>query len=119
MQRALFIEVGFGNDGHGQNATKASVRAARNAIEFNSLPSLSELIPGGRDGMKVHVIRGVPDAYVVDVDVEQVKGVFPYGTVTVEARAGGLAAPSGVAIKELGDANDDMVIVVAHVTVGY
>lgn len=30
-----------------------------------------------------------------------------------------MVAGSGVAIKEMGDSNDDMVIVVAAVTVGY
>ena len=41
----LFVECGFGNDSHGQNATKAAVRACRNAIEFNSIPSIGALVP--------------------------------------------------------------------------
>ena len=47
MKHVLFIETGFGADQHGQNATKAAVRACRNAIEFNSIPSVAALIPGG------------------------------------------------------------------------
>ena len=43
--KIFFIEVGFGNDSHGQSATKAAVRACRNAIEFNSIPSIKRLIP--------------------------------------------------------------------------
>ena len=43
--RVFFIEVGFGNDSHGQSSTKAAVRACRNAIEFNSIPSIKRLIP--------------------------------------------------------------------------
>lgn len=29
ITNALFIECGFGNDSHGQNSTKAAVRACR------------------------------------------------------------------------------------------
>lgn len=38
MERVLFSECGFGADQHGQDATKAALRACRNAIEFNSIP---------------------------------------------------------------------------------
>lgn len=69
--------------------------------------------------MKLVVRLGVPAPYDGDVDVDQVKAVFPYGQVAVTITQGGLKAPSGVAIEELGDKNDDMVIAVAHVTVGY
>lgn len=51
MAHVLFIETGFGADQHGQNATKAAVRACRNAIEFNSIPSIAALIPGGYERM--------------------------------------------------------------------
>lgn len=44
-ERIFFIECGFGNDSHGQSSTKAAVRACRNAIEFNSIPSIKRLIP--------------------------------------------------------------------------
>ena len=33
FEQVLFVEMGWGADQHGQNATKACVRAARNAIE--------------------------------------------------------------------------------------
>jgi hypothetical protein len=46
METVLFVESGFGCDQHGQNATKAAMRACRNAIEFNSIPSTSTIIPG-------------------------------------------------------------------------
>ena len=44
FEQVLFIEMGWGADQHGQNATKACVRAARNAIESNTVwKSTSEL----------------------------------------------------------------------------
>ena len=85
-ERILFIEVGFGNDSHGQvstlclpiviscfftslmivhnlccqkcfpqSSTKAAVRACRNAIEFNSIPSIKRLIPDVSNAYKCDV----------------------------------------------------------------
>ena len=115
----LFVECGFGCDQHGQTATKAAVRACRNAIEFNSLPRIGKLVPGGYEGMKLHVQLGVPEKYVNDVDEEAVKAVFPYGDCRVDLEAGGLLADSGIALEAMGDKNRDMIIAVACVTVGY
>lgn len=59
----LFVQVGFGVDQHGnddrnrsgsgEGATKAAVRAVRNAIEFNSIPGIIEAVPGGREEMLI------------------------------------------------------------------
>lgn len=95
-----------------------TVRACRNAIEFNSV-SIQRIIPGGYNHMKVHVILAVPPEYVHTLDIPQVATVFPYGQVTFEIRSGGMIAPSGRVIETLGDRNDDMVIVCAAVQVGY
>lgn len=91
------MEVGFGADQHGQNVTKAAARACRNAIEFNSLPSMGKLIPGGYAAMRLHIKIGVPHPVV----------------------QGGLSCGSGIAVDELGDKGDEMCIAVAAVTVGY
>ena len=118
MTKVLFVEVGMGADQHGQDATKAAVRACRNAIEFNSSPSIRDVVPGGYDKMLLHIQIGVPaDARV---DLEKVRAVFPYGNIVdVDVCVGGLLAKSGIAIPEMGDKNDDFVIAVASVTVGY
>ena len=57
LDRLAFVQLGFGCDQHGRRdagggATKAAVRACRNAIEFNSIPGMIELVPGGQ-GMLV------------------------------------------------------------------
>ena len=49
------LDEGLSIGGHGQNATKAAVRACRNAIEFNSIPSIGKLVPGGYDNMRLAV----------------------------------------------------------------
>ena len=63
IENVLFVECGFGNDSHGQSSTKAAVRACRNAIEFNSIPSINRLVPSGYDGLKLDVILAVPPKY--------------------------------------------------------
>mmetsp|Transcript_29574 Transcript_29574/g.44015 ORF Transcript_29574/g.44015 Transcript_29574/m.44015 type:complete len:194 (-) Transcript_29574:600-1181(-) len=115
----LFIECGFGNDSHGQSSTKAAVRACRNAIEFNSIPSIKWLVPGGYDNLKLSVILAVPPKYRDELDLDAVSAVFPYGDIEFIIQDGGMIAPSGIAIEKLGDANEDMVVVCASVTVGY
>lgn len=115
----LFVEVGFGSDQHGQDATKAAIKACRSAIEWNSLPSINQIVPGGYDGMKVRVQLAVPvDAK--DIDTEAVKKVFPYGQLLpIEIQRGGMRASSGIALPAMGDKNDDWIIAVAAVTVGW
>lgn len=118
-KHVLFVECGFGNDSHGQNPTKAAVRACRNAIEFNSIPSINNLVPGGYEKLKLDVILAIPPKYQQGLDLEAVKSVFPYGETKFTIQDGGMIAPSGIAIDSLGDKNDDMIIVCCAVTVGY
>ena len=118
LRTVLFIETGVGADQHGQDATKACVRACRNAIEFNSIPCLESVIPGGKANLKLAVQLGTP--FPATVDLERVAAVFPYGRMTaIEVAEGGLNCRSGIVLEELGDANDDFLIAVAAVTVGY
>jgi uncharacterized protein (TIGR02058 family) len=118
----FFVQLGFGVDQHGDrsDATKACVRAVRNAIEFNSIPGVIQHIPGGRRGMLIHVRLGVPgpDAFV---DVLQVAKVFPYGRLLpIEiVRGGGLEFHSGRIVEELGDEDDIGICCVACVSIGY
>lgn len=113
----LLIRVGWGCDQHGQNATKAAIRAARNAIEFNSLPAMQTLIPGGYEAMLLRVQIACPDPQ--SIDQLAVAKTFPYGKLIIDVMEGGMRASSGIAIEALGDTNDDMFIAVCVVTVGY
>ena len=119
VENVLFIELGFGNDSHGQDVTKAAVRACRNAIEFNSIPSIKRLVPGGYDQLKLDVILAVPPKYKSTLKIEDCANVFPYGSIRFQIQDGGMIARSGIAIDRLGDKNDDMIVVCCSVTVGY
>jgi uncharacterized protein (TIGR02058 family) len=69
--------------------------------------------------MKLDVLLAVPPAYRDRLDLAKVQEVFPYGSIHFQIQDGGMVAPSGIAIEQLGDKNDDMVIVCACVIVGY
>jgi len=146
----LFVQTGFGVDQHGDRsahgATKASVRAVRNAIEFNSIPGVIEAVPGGRQEMLISVKLGVPPLPVssdgdgpdgkngkdaerhedgatlhpMGVDLSEVAKVFPYGRLLpIDVVVGGLSFPTGRIVEELGDEDDMATCVAACVSIGY
>ncbi|GGG13294.1 Lin0512 family protein [Paenibacillus abyssi] len=119
MEKLMFVEIGMGTDLHGQNVTKASVRAVQNAIHHNSMPGLRSILPGNSlDNMKVHVKLAVPCDREL-LDMEQVKAALPYGQVTIEVIDGGMLTTSGVVLPDKEDKNDLIYVVVAAVEVGY
>ena len=69
----------------------------------------------------IHSVRvqlACPDPDNVDLDA--IRKVFPYGTMLpIVLQDGGMRARSGIALEEMGDKNDDFLIAVACVTVGY
>lgn len=109
----------MGIDVHGQNITKAAIRAVKNAIHYNSMPGIRTVLPGNSlDNMVVNVKLAVPcDKEKLDIDA--VKGALPFGKISVEVMDGGMLTTSGIVLEEKGDQNDLMYIVVASVEVGY
>jgi uncharacterized protein (TIGR02058 family) len=60
------------------------VRACRNAIEFNQIPCIGDIIPGGRTNMKLDVLLGVPAKYQYDLNFDTIRQCFPYGNVHIQ-----------------------------------
>ena len=93
LKRAI-LEMGMGNDLHGGDYTKASLRAVQDALHHSSLSFVRTL---GIDKSKlfVNVTIGVqkPD----EVDAAAVKASLPVGVVTVEVVKGGLDVPDEAA----------------------
>lgn len=119
MEKIIFIETGVGIDTHGQDVTKAAVRAVENAIHYNSMPGIKDYLPEqSLHKMKVNIILAVP-ADKEALAIDRVKAEIPYGEVTVEVVDGGLATTSGIVLEEQADKNDLMYIVNAAVQVGY
>ncbi|EUJ38027.1 Lin0512 family protein [Brochothrix campestris] len=119
MKKCLFIQTGFGVDVHGQDVTKAAVRAVNHAIYHNSMSGIKDLLPGkDLNNMCVTVKLAIPTD-VSELDVNAVKARIPFGTVTVETQRGGMVTTHGIVIPEKGDKNDLMYIVNASVEAGY
>jgi uncharacterized protein (TIGR02058 family) len=119
MKQVMFIEIGMGMDLHGQNVTKAAVRAVHNAIHHNSMPGLRTVLPDhDLNNMKVHVKLAVPvDQDKLDLSI--VKAELPYGEVSFEVVEGGMLTSSGVILTDKDDINDLIYVVIASVEVGY
>lgn len=117
MSTTLFIQYGMGIDLHGQDVTKAAVRAVQNAIHHNSMPGVRSLMPHqDLQKMQVHVRLAVP-CDEDKLDLEQVRQAFPYGQVTFEVTQGGMLTTSGILLEDKGDKNDLAYIVIAAVEV--
>jgi uncharacterized protein (TIGR02058 family) len=119
MDQIIFIQTGTGIDVHGQNITKASVRAIENAIHSNSMPGVQQALPEeSMKNMKTTVKLALP-CDIDELDHNKVKEVIPYGQVDVKLMDGGMRTTSGVELNEEGDHSDQMYIVNASIEVGY
>ncbi|KAL0018153.1 hypothetical protein WJX77_005703 [Trebouxia sp. C0004] len=141
FNKLLAVNIGYGVDQHGQDATEAAVRAVQNAMGSTALPGVLSMVPGGHDKVKIKCKIGVPDSKTVDV--EAVKKAFYYGHVDVKCVPGGLRTHSGIIYPKSGDpeskddveadtsgdetdpvdpghkARDEMFCAVASIRVGY
>lgn len=95
MKKIMFIEMGTGVDLQGQDATKAAMRAVRDAIGSNYMPGIRRLLDEGSGRMLVHVRLGVPGDTGA-VDQQAVRASLPHGEVTLEVLPGGLLVPNGL-----------------------
>ena len=86
----VILELGSGNDLHGQNYTTAALRAVQDALHHSSLTFIRSL-KLDKTKVEVDVTIGVqkPDM----VDIEKVRASLPVGNVTVKAVKGGLDVP--------------------------
>ena len=89
--KRVILEMGTGNDLHGEDYTKAALRGVQDALHHSSL-SVMRALGVDAGSMHVEVTVGVqrPDR----VDAAAVKASLPRGTVTVKAVKGGLDVPA-------------------------
>ena len=99
MRQIVLIEMGMGVDLQGEDATKASVRAVRDAIGRIYLPGLRAFMTGSAKRIAILVRLAVPEG-VGRPDPAAVQAVLPHGEVTIEVAPGGMMTPNG-----LGDGN--------------
>ncbi|MGC3936643.1 Lin0512 family protein [Roseobacter sp. EG26] len=86
-EQRVIIEMGMGNDLHGQNYTKAAKRAIEDAFRHSSLP-LFGAIGLDHSEMRVQVTVGVQDPDAVDAD--HLVATLPRGRAEVRIVKGGL-----------------------------
>lgn len=86
-EQRLIIEMGMGNDLHGQDYTKAAKRAVEDAFRHSSLP-LFGATDLSHDAMRVKVTVAVQAPQ--EVDAASVKAILPRGRVEVHVVQGGL-----------------------------
>ena len=124
FETVIMIEAGCGTDQHGQSLTKACVRACKDAISFNSIPSLGKLVPADSE-IVLRIQLAVPfdsAGQAPEIDLDAVRECFPYGRILpIEIAPGGARFGSMCSVPTLGDrdASDSWVFAIACVTVGY
>jgi conserved hypothetical protein len=116
MTRKRFaIELGYGADLHGEDMTKAAVRAVKDAVSRGCLCGILEIC--GRDrfqGVFVDARIGVPEPARVDRDA--VLAAIPIGVKSLEVVEGGMLAP-GLEVPCFGPGVSGIVMACAALTV--
>lgn len=91
--KRIILEMGMGNDLHGEDYTKAARRAIRDALHHSSFSLFSSL---GLDPDSMEVELTLAAQEPEKIDTEAVKDEFPYGRIMVRAVKGGLNVPDHV-----------------------
>lgn len=90
-RQRIILEMGMGNDLHGEDYTKAAMRAVQDALHHSSLSLFRSLgIPA--DSMEIELTLGA--ARPERIDCEAVAATLPFGTVRATAVPGGLDHPA-------------------------
>ena len=123
FEKVILLEAGVGTDQHGQSVTKACIRACKDAISWNSIPSLTSLV--GDKPILLRVQLAVPfdgpePCMAPEINLDEVRKTFAYGSLLpIEVVRGGARFESHCAVPSLGDTSDSWVMAIALVTVGY
>ena len=113
--RRFCIEMGTGIDQHGQDVTKAAVKAVKDATARICLSGLGEILKlGNANDMIVDVLVACPNPK--QVKTKEVLAALPFGKKQLKVVEGGMTAKVAFAA-ELGDKVDEAVVANAAVTV--
>ena len=105
--KRIILEMGTGTDLHGQDYTKAAIRAVQDALRHSSLALFGSL---NIDPATMQVDLRLAAQEPEKIDLSAVSATFPHGSVTPVAVKGGLNVPDA-------DGKDAAVIVNAGIIV--
>jgi uncharacterized protein (TIGR02058 family) len=88
--KRIILELGAGNDLHGDDYTKAALRAVQDALHHSSLAVVRTL---GLDSKKMQVEVTIGVQRPEKVDTAAIKASLPHGEVKVNVVKGGLDVP--------------------------
>ena len=113
--KRYLIEFGTGADLHGMDATKAALKAIKDAISHCCLCGVKEILDVTDPGqtMKIQVKIGAPEPE--KVDIEALKSSMPTGNPEIEVVQGGLYV-KGLCEPRFGD-GDYILIANAAITI--
>ena len=86
-KKRIVFELGQGTSLRRNDYSSAAERAVRNALWQNSL-NVAEAFGFEKSDMIVDVLLGAQEPDKINTD--QIKGIFPYGTVEIDCIFGGL-----------------------------
>ena len=89
MKRAI-LEMGMGNDLHGEDYTKAAERAIKDALHHSSL-SFIRTLNINKNQLFVNVTIGVQKPE--NVETKRLEQLLPVGVVSIKVVKGGLDVP--------------------------
>lgn len=90
QMKRIIVEMGMGTDLHGQDYTKAAVRAVNDAMRHSSIGVFSTCgIDPGTMQIELTIAAQEPER----VDLQTVAAEMPYGQVMPKAIKGGLNVP--------------------------
>lgn len=112
--KRYIVELGMGSDLHGQDVTKAAIRAVRDAVSRSCLCGLFEIVGLKRPEdmhIRLHIACPAPDR----LDRDAVAAEVPFGAVELSVAEGGMKA-DGLHVASLGE-GDKITVALAALTV--
>ena len=92
--KKFIVEFGMGTDYHGQDVTKAALKAAKDAVSRSCLCGLEEVLNLTDFKEQVYIHATVAVTKPEEVDCAAGAGAFPVGTVEGGLRCHGLCIPA-------------------------
>jgi len=114
-KRRFVIEMGTGVEQHGQEITKAAMRAVKDAISRVCLIGLIEIVKrSDRNDMLLEVLIACP--HPEEVNTDEVLQALPFGRKEIKVIEGGMVV-RGHHAPDMGDKTDEIIVANAAVTV--